>query len=265
MRRAALGDMHCAAAALSRLRPCRPCRPCQLLPSLWRSSSSSAVVASALQGESPRPEVLWSPGEKADETQTQRLAGKIGILCRDSQSVCVVGARGELPTARAMRAIAQASELGLSALEVQAFWHRDPGDERSLRLRVERRYPWTSFKRRWAASFAGKVQLLPVTPHTDVHRLALALVTEQRKVGGVVLKLNPKNSTVMSIAAKALATLPHVATDEVRQRGSSSEPLRQEALAAPLVCVLRWPKIQNVEAAKFVYAHLLKRHSDTRT
>merc|ERR1740122_392958 len=91
----------------------------------------------------------------------------------------------------------------------------------------------------------GVAARLKVTPNTEVHRLATAIVTEHRKVGGVVLTLNPKQDKVIAIAAKALGTIPHVAHDQ--------------DVGESLACVVRWPTMQRPEGGKFIYAHILDR------
>ncbi|CAE8634302.1 unnamed protein product [Polarella glacialis] len=169
------------------------------------------------------------------------LALGASLQCRDFEGYCVIGARGEAASANALRSLARASELGKSPIEFRARWHEDPGDERSLRFYAEICETWSDFKKRWKA-IDGTPRVLPVTPHTSVHQLATAVATDQRKVGGVALKLNHKNATVMAIAAKVLATLPHLA--------------QNEEIGCGLVCVLRWPMIEKPEAAKFVYAHV---------
>lgn len=219
----------------------------QTAGTLWtcgaRGCSSTPPSSSGEgEGKSTRPSVLWSLKAEADDAQIQRLAGKIGLLCRDGEGLCVVGARGEASTAHALRAIAAASELGKSPVEFRVRWHEDPGEERSLRFYGEMRYPWTAFKSMWKG-FGKEVNVRSVTPHTDVHRLATALAMEQRFRGAVALKLHYANSTVLSVAAKALATLPYVQ--------------QYEARGAAIVCVLRWD-VRNPEA-KFAYAHLFKR------
>jgi len=191
--------------------------------------------------EVSRPSILWSPGSSADETQTDRLAGKIGLLCRDSEGNCVIGSRGELTTARAIRALAKASELGKSAIVFRARWHADSEEERALRFYATMPYTFSVFKQNWKL-LVGKARVLQVTPHTGVHNLATAIAMEERKNGGVALKLNHKNDTVLAVAAKALATLPHLALNEERGQG--------------LGCVLRWPRLGDHDAAKFVYAHV---------
>lgn len=209
-----------------------------------RRAQAQAALADGGFADEERPSVLWSPGGQADEGQTDRLAGKIGVLCRDGKGLCVIGARGELPVARALRALAKASEYGKSAIEFRTRWHEDPGNERSLRFYAEMPYTWSAFKLRWKP-LQGKVRVMPITPHSSVHKVATAMATEQRKVGAVALKINHKNDTVMAIAAKALATLPHSA--------------QSEELGMALACVLRWPMISDEAAGKFIYAHVVDR------
>lgn len=207
-------------------------RPPLFLPLLLDGRCHSAGAASS------RPSVLWAPGEQANEDQTDRLAGKIGMLCRDGQGLCVVGSRGEVPTARAMRALAKASEWSKSPVEFRVRWHEDPENARSLRFYSEIRYSYTDFKRKWR-SWPEPPRKLAVTPDSVVHKVATALCIEERKNGCAVLKLNPQNNKVMAIAAKCLATLPHLS--QIPQKGSD------------MVCVLRWPQSAG---AKWVYAHV---------
>lgn len=192
----------------------------------------------ARSSSSDAPPVLWPPGRKAPESQTDLLAGKIGTICRSTSGLCVIGARGELSTARAMRALAKGSDLGKSPLEFRVRWHEEPNDERSLRFYTEIRYTWTAFKKSWKR-MGGEVRVLTVTPHTSVHKLATAVVIEERRSDAVALKLNSLNDSVLATAAKALATLPHLA--------------QMEARGADLVCVLRWPTSQE---ALYLYAHI---------
>lgn len=194
-----------------------------------RRASASATSFEG-QGRGPRPEILWAPGGKAEESQTDRLAGKIGVLCRDGEGLCVVGARGELPAARVLRAVAKASERGKSAIEFRVRWQEEASDERSLRFYTEIRETWREFKRRWAA-LPERPTVLIVTPKSNVHRVATAAATEQRYKRGVALKLDARNDSVLSTAAKVLATMPHMA--------------QSPALGASLVCVARWPSLQK--------------------
>eukprot|EP00440_Ansanella_granifera_P039985 gb/GFBE01043368.1/.p1 GENE.gb/GFBE01043368.1/~~gb/GFBE01043368.1/.p1 ORF type:complete len:247 (+),score=49.89 gb/GFBE01043368.1/:1-741(+) len=196
---------------------------------------------------SPEADLLWAPGQyqEHDDKRYERLAGKIGLKCREYNGYCVIGARGEAAVANALRGLARASELGKSPVEFRVRWHEDPGDERSLRFYAEICETWSDFKKRWAAN-KETPKPLEVTPHTSVHKLATAVVINQRKIGGAALKLNYKNDTVMSIAGKALASLPHLA--------------HHEDLGCGLVCIMRWPSIANPEASKFVYAHVLWKH-----
>lgn len=216
------------------------------LPSILHSHRCFPGVASRSVGaevaSGSRPEILWSPGGDRDDERIRRLAGKIGILCRDGEGLCVVGARGEASTAHAVRALATGSELGKSPVEFRARWQEEDEQARSLRFYCELRYTWTAFKEMWKP-FNGKARVLPVTPHTGVHRLATALVTEQRVKGAAVLKLNYSNDSVLNIAAKALATMPHLA--------------QNAALGSSLVCVVRW-NIRGPEST-FAYAHLFRR------
>eukprot|EP00929_Paragymnodinium_shiwhaense_P077545 TRINITY_DN39937_c0_g1_i1.p1 TRINITY_DN39937_c0_g1~~TRINITY_DN39937_c0_g1_i1.p1 ORF type:complete len:206 (-),score=45.55 TRINITY_DN39937_c0_g1_i1:3-620(-) len=194
---------------------------------------------------------------RADKGQIHRLASKIGHTCRDESGdgKCVVGAMGEIPIANAFRALAEASELGKSPVEVRVRWEEEEGDERSLRFHTELRqnYNWKAFKERWSG-LRQKPAVLTVTPHTNVHRLGTALVTEQKKKGGVAIKLSHSSDYVLAIAAKALATMPHLA--------------QTERLGGALVCVLRWPRlreslVQEDVDNKFIYAHILERVSET--
>eukprot|EP00927_Polykrikos_kofoidii_P035518 TRINITY_DN30087_c0_g1_i1.p1 TRINITY_DN30087_c0_g1~~TRINITY_DN30087_c0_g1_i1.p1 ORF type:complete len:304 (+),score=35.77 TRINITY_DN30087_c0_g1_i1:42-953(+) len=262
-------------------------------------------------------DILWSPGIHADESKTKRLAGKVGMLCRQGGS-CTVGSKGELPTARAMRAIAKASEDEKAPIEFTVRWHEDPGGGRSLRFFATNRSDWSAFHRLWkklapterssrtssvgpnskplpkattpipAAATAGTKAVIsaqgseskldastagvfPVTPKTSVQGLALAMVSEERKHQRVALALNPNNDTVMSIAAKALATLPVAsqppkpsplpessAESEVHGDVSSSQlqPRRGHGRGDNLVCVLRWPRSHGQGR---VYAHVFTR------
>lgn len=185
--------------------------------------------------------MLWAPGSTANEESIDRFTKKIGHICDDGlEAVCVIGSRGELPTATVMRSIAQVSEMKGSPIQFRVRWHEDPGNERSLRFFAEKRENWASFKERFAQ--LGKLEPMAVTPNTEIHNLAVAMVTRERKEGGAVLKLNPQNHTVLHIAAKALATLPHLA--QFQAKGTS------------LICALRWPSIQTPEAAKFIYGHV---------
>lgn len=201
-----------------------------------------------------KPEVLWAPGGQADESQTQRLARKIGMLCRKSGGLCVVGSRGELPTARAMRALAVASEAEKAPVEFGVRWHEDPGDGRSLRFYAEMRCNWSKFRRRWDARSAveGGIRPMPVTPNTPVYWLATALVRQVRNQSGAALSLNPHNNAVMNITAKALATMPYAAQEGAHRK----DVLAGGTTGADLVCVLRWPKSHG---AMRVYAHVMRR------
>eukprot|EP00930_Biecheleria_cincta_P095690 TRINITY_DN87632_c0_g1_i1.p1 TRINITY_DN87632_c0_g1~~TRINITY_DN87632_c0_g1_i1.p1 ORF type:complete len:234 (-),score=30.05 TRINITY_DN87632_c0_g1_i1:566-1267(-) len=210
----------------------------------WRSHFAAAQLVGwqrHFSSEGSKVELLWAPGAaQARNVDDDRFAGKIGLQCRNYEGHCVIGARGEAATANAIRGIAKASELGKSPVEFRARWHEEPNDERSLRFFADISDTWTVFKKRWAA-LEKKPQLLQVTPNTSVHNLATAVVTEQRKLGGSAMKLNPKNDTVLAIAAKTLATLPHLA--------------QHEDIGGNLVCVLRWPRIQS-DTPTFVYAHI---------
>merc|ERR1712151_111651 len=99
-------------------------------------------------------------------------------------------------------------------------------------------------KRRWKRiqkdAPADGVPILHVTPHTGVHKLATAMATQQRQKGAAVLKVRYESDAVMSIAAKALATLPHLS--------------QNEDLGSSILSVIRW----NVASsdAKFAYVHL---------
>eukprot|EP00927_Polykrikos_kofoidii_P030891 TRINITY_DN26571_c0_g2_i1.p1 TRINITY_DN26571_c0_g2~~TRINITY_DN26571_c0_g2_i1.p1 ORF type:complete len:421 (-),score=65.20 TRINITY_DN26571_c0_g2_i1:318-1580(-) len=206
------------------------------------------------------PQLLWAPGAASDESSTDSLAGKIAAICGKKNGFCVVGSRGELPTARTMRALAKASETGSSPIEFRARWHEEPDDRRSLRFHAELGQTWSEFKAKWLTLNDGKpIQALSVTQQTTVHKLATALATEQRKQGGALLRVSHKSNTVLNIAAKALATLPHMA--------------QTEALGCALVTVVRWPSMKRAtknkdvmqdvhtsaaqEAGKYLYVHLL--------
>eukprot|EP00928_Gymnodinium_smaydae_P018655 TRINITY_DN17109_c1_g1_i1.p2 TRINITY_DN17109_c1_g1~~TRINITY_DN17109_c1_g1_i1.p2 ORF type:complete len:216 (-),score=39.82 TRINITY_DN17109_c1_g1_i1:84-731(-) len=188
------------------------------------------------------------------------------MLCRKGQDGCLLGSRGELPTARALRALARVSEAEKAPLEFTTIWHVDPGNARSLRFRAKMRYSWAFFHRSWASlvarSAAGSSSSssgsgnpgdgtsfvpLPVTPQTEVSRLALALVTEARKTGRVALQLNPSNDAVLNVAAKALATASALEEEDCLRAGTQAK--------APLVCVLRWPKSRG---AARIYAHIFR-------
>lgn len=206
------------------------------------------VSGTATQSQTKRPLILWAPGEKASEDKTDRLAGKIGILCREDKGrYCIVGSRGRLPSARAMRALAKAGELGKSPIQFQTRWHEEADDSRALRFYAELFLTWKEFKEKMAA-FPERPTHLSVTPHTDVHGLATAIVMEQRKKGSVVIRLKTTNDAVCYTCARALATLPHVAQSEER--------------GAELVAVARWPSLQESvdtrnSEAEFMYVHVL--------
>lgn len=214
----------------------------------WRVRGSIAL-ARCRNFSNSRPSLLWSPGELAREEQVDRLAGKIGVLCRDGEGLCIIGARGEVSTARAMRALARASEVGKSPIEFKVRWQEDEGGQRSIRFYAEMPYSWTEFKRRWSRlrkQLKTDLPMLSVTPRTGVHKLATALASQQRQKGAAVIRLNYNNNTVMSIAAKALATLPHLA--------------QSEHLGASLVCIIRWDVLAS--DAKFAYAHIFANPED---
>lgn len=242
------------------------------------------------------PDVLWVPGATASDMQVGRLVGKIGMLCRDSQR-CVVGARGELCAARAIRSLAKATEASKAAIEVRVRWHDDPGDTRSLRFHSEMRYSLREFRSFWdslglsasqsraevvdpdsndihgaSAAPAATTNRFSVTPHTVPQSLATAVASEVRKQGRVALVLNASSDSVLNAAAKALASIPHVS----RPEGCNVKPMHlpaeaEEAAAvevtermrlrelgpSDLVCVLRWPQSRG---ATRIYAHLFHRH-----
>eukprot|EP00929_Paragymnodinium_shiwhaense_P102790 TRINITY_DN66021_c0_g1_i1.p1 TRINITY_DN66021_c0_g1~~TRINITY_DN66021_c0_g1_i1.p1 ORF type:complete len:116 (-),score=22.63 TRINITY_DN66021_c0_g1_i1:208-555(-) len=110
---------------------------------------------------------------------------------------------------------------------------------------------------------------MPVTPKTSVYHLATALASEERKHGGAALALNASNDDVLALAAKALATLPHVArpSDEepsnegtsnaVADKSANSDHGAPEAVRGlDLACVLRWPQSRG---ATRIYAHIVHR------
>eukprot|EP00933_Yihiella_yeosuensis_P043425 TRINITY_DN38226_c0_g1_i1.p1 TRINITY_DN38226_c0_g1~~TRINITY_DN38226_c0_g1_i1.p1 ORF type:complete len:268 (+),score=59.70 TRINITY_DN38226_c0_g1_i1:60-863(+) len=201
-------------------------------------------------GSESQQQLLWAPATQDDAFE--RLAGKIGVQCRNFKSYCVVGARGDKAVANALRSIARASELGKSPVEFRARWQEDPGDERSLRFYAEISETWSDFKKNWKELGKASDQqpkVLSVTPNTIVHKLATAVVMEQKSVGGAALQLNPKNDKVLSIGAKALATLPHLA--------------QNEEIGCNLVCVLRWPSMKSEAAGKFIFAHVFWRKPDS--
>mmetsp|Transcript_56804 Transcript_56804/g.164531 ORF Transcript_56804/g.164531 Transcript_56804/m.164531 type:complete len:247 (-) Transcript_56804:3-743(-) len=226
------------------------CRPARLARCTWHGGRVRCAA---------HLDILWAPGIAAEEEQSDKLAGKIGVLCRNGESPCIVGARGALATARAVRALAKASEFGKSPLEFRVRWHQDSDenrdtDERALRFYIELRYTWTDFKLRWQTlretSTGGHIPMLRVTPHTKVHSLATAMATEQRVKGGVILQLSHSNDAVINIGAKALATLPHVA--------------QTVAKGAALSCVLRWnQRDRDDNVGKFIYAHVFTRQEET--
>lgn len=245
--------LRCAYAASSSATPTSSC-------SAAGAASAAAPVVEVAAAVRPSPvsspasappPVIWSPGAKAAESQTDRLVGKIGALCKKYGSGFVLGSKGELATARAVRALAKASENRKSPLEFRVEWHVDPSEvpgntSRSLRFHAELRYTWSHFRRRWdllSLSKKAESKVLPVTPHTDVSRLATALATEERKAGRAALKLNPSSDAVLNVAAKALATLPHL-----QPQANTKGP--------ELVCVMRWPATGD---ALWVYAHLFRR------
>mmetsp|Transcript_1144 Transcript_1144/g.2317 ORF Transcript_1144/g.2317 Transcript_1144/m.2317 type:complete len:254 (+) Transcript_1144:44-805(+) len=229
------------------MRLVRPSASFNHLTVLCRRASSAVDLNVSSSLERQDASLLWAPGaasKGSDEQRFDRLAGKIGVQCRDLRGHSVIGARGEAALANALRGLARASELGKSPVEFRARWHEDPGDERSIRFYAEICETWTDFKKRWAA-LKETPRAFQVTPHTSVHKLATAVVTNQRKIGGAALKLNYKNDTVMATAGKVLATLPHLT--------------QHEDLGCGLVCVIRWPMIATPEASKFVYAHVFWR------
>lgn len=211
-----------------------------------------------------KPEILWAPGWRAEEDQTEKLAVKLGLLCRRGRGPCLLGSKGELSTARAMRAIAIASEARKAPLEFRVRWQEEghPAEEardaaggatapramRWLRFHAQMRYDWAAFRRHWEQGAQGRSRPMPVTPQTAPLSLAVALVTEARKRGGAALSLNPHNDAVMSVAAKALAALPRAAG----QNSATEDP--GELQDTDLVCVLRWPQTHG---AARVYAHVL--------
>lgn len=201
---------------------------------------------------------LWAPGERAEEEQAQGLAGDLGMHCRGRHGSCKVGAKGDLAIACAMRAIAQASEAENAPLEFRVHWQEgaqnaaqgQPEPGRWLQFQAEMRYNWSTFRHHWDASSQERRKPMPVTPATAPLGLARALLTEERKRGGAALALNPNNDAVMSVAAKALAELPHAAA-----RGGAEES-SLEPPDAGIVCVLRWPRSRG---AARVYAHVFRR------
>ncbi|CAE7316009.1 ubiB [Symbiodinium natans] len=108
----------------------------------------------------------------------------------------------------------EASEVAKSPIEFMVRWHEEP-EGRALRFRCQIHETWSLWKQRWFHEMDTRVRKpLAVTPTTDVEKLASAMAVSHRKFGGVALKLNPKNDTVLSIAAKALATTPRKAHRE---------------------------------------------------
>ncbi|CAL1143147.1 unnamed protein product [Cladocopium goreaui] len=73
---------------------------------------------------------------------------------------------------------------------------------------------------------------LVVTPHTDVTKLSTAVVVRHRKFAGAAIKMKAQHDTVLSTAAKALATIPSTGREEVGKE---------------LSCVIRWPRLKETE------------------
>lgn len=268
------------------------CKATQACSAAGSGRSTSLRGAASKPTATTRPEVLWVPGAAANEQQVERFVGKIGMLCRSSGS-CVVGARGQLSVARAVRSLAKASEAAKAAIEVRVRWHDDPGDARSLRFHAEMRYSLLEFRSAWeslglsasrvpaelmdsssgAASggvSAGIIRFA-VTPHTVPQTLAVAAATEVRKRGRVAWALNASNDAVLNAAAKALATLPQACQSEGGQAQFAARSEEEAAAAAvlaqmqlkelgpnDLVCVLRWPQSKG---GTRIYAHLFNRHA----
>merc|ERR1711907_433630 len=130
------------------------------------------------------------------------------MLCRRGGGELVIGSRGELPTARVIRALAKASEVENGPLEFKTLWHEDPDQGRSLRYVVEMRTDWKLFRKQWAqlatAGIGERNKMVPVTPLKTVKALAAAITAEQQNHGFAVMALNSSNTAVLNIAAKAL-------------------------------------------------------------
>eukprot|EP00434_Breviolum_minutum_P026878 symbB.v1.2.023759.t1/scaffold2149.1/size87894/4 len=190
----------------------------------------------------------WAPGRQAsqpsqgdDEKCWEKLAGKIRSLCTERGGWCVIGARGETATANAMRSLAWASEIGLSPVVFKVRWHEEPKDERSLRFYCSIHETWREWKQRWSVVKTPEKPLI-VTPHTFVDKLSIATSMRQRKFGGAAIEMRVQHDPVLSTAAKALATLPSTAREE---------------LADDLSCVIRWPSFQQEKAGKTIYGHVM--------
>jgi len=288
LRRSALPQASAAAAWAG---DAAGCRACSNTGAGGRAGVSAGGEAHEVAADF-RPEVLWAPGVRAPETQTEKLARKLKMLCRRGQGPASVGAKGEMSSARALRAIALASEAE-APLEFSVRWRepdevasssqpRDGGSSSAwLCFDVESHYNWTAFRQFWdspaldssvasssssavgpavgRADRAGKP--MSVTPNTVPSGLAKAVLTEERKHRRVALALNPNNDTVMSTVAHALAELPRLAasghTPDGGARGEGQvtrQPIADDG--SDLVCILRWPQTRG---AARVYAHILRR------
>ncbi|CAK9102946.1 unnamed protein product [Durusdinium trenchii] len=199
---------------------------------LWRVSATRSFRSARRFCDDSR--ILWAPGMRqvGDDQCHVRLGGKIRLMCTEPNGYCVVGARGEVAVANAMRSLAWASEVAQSPLDFKVRWQEEPGDMRSLRFFCDIPETWTQWKQ----------------------RLSIAISMRHRKYSGAAIKMNPMNDTVLSIVAKALASLPHTGREEV---------------AHELSCVIKWPGLKKdskdlkdskqIQAGKFIYGHVMWR------
>lgn len=185
---------------------------------------------------------LWAPGMKQaeDEKRCEKLAGYIRLMCTEPGGWCVIGARGEAAAANAMRSLAWASEIGKSPIDFKVRWEEELNDERSLRFFCEIRETWTEWKKRWTMVDTPEKPLV-VTPHTDVTKLSTAVVVRHRKFAGAAIKMKAQHDTVLSTAAKALATIPSTGREEVGKE---------------LSCVIRWPRLKETEKDEALKMHV---------
>ncbi|CAK9003876.1 unnamed protein product [Durusdinium trenchii] len=226
---------------------------------LWRVSATRSFRSARRFCDDSR--ILWAPGMRqvGDDQCHVRLGGKIRLMCTEPNGYCVVGARGEVAVANAMRSLAWASEVAQSPLDFKVRWQEEPGDMRSLRFFCDIPETWTQWKQRWAMveipeNDKNEKKPLDVTPYTDVTKLSIAISMRHRKYSGAAIKMNPMNDTVLSIVAKALASLPHTGREEV---------------AHELSCVIKWPGLKKdskdlkdskqIQAGKFIYGHVMWR------